>query len=493
MTTMTTFADLQHAMDSNHEKFMLTIAGDFVPREVTRLANGFRAWQSRHENNINSPSTSSSSLRCLWIETCQSNAPISWDDFCLLDLFDAIGAIQSITHLRIATRVARNPAIPMRTITTLLEKLGPRLVSIEFYYVNACLVSRRSATISRFNKALLGMKCLRNFVFCGGIALLRKPDEFSYYSMIGGMIADDMIGDPFAFSSLPMLVSVDFVPMRCEEAWHRPDVLCHLLTSRKLRKLEISEWDSAIMSSEKPFVPESGEAQSPRISMLQKLPTSYHLKELGVFFEKSTPPDGAFPGIDWKQWGPAFSALLETNKGVEELRLDFDGLEGVAVSSETNQILVEVVNILLTKQCPSLKAIRILSAANYLFRNDAETAILDLLRSEAVRSPGVSLEVFDMLGASGFQWSTTGAELYSFRDFGRNDIDFFLHLNRTGRKRVLETSSTMRQEDWLEIFDKFSDDIQVLYYYLRLHPTGWCPIVLSGNLPSAAPVLEKKC
>ena len=154
------------------------------------------------------------------------------------------------------------------------------------------------------------------------------------------------------------------------------------------------------------------------------------------------------------------AAALETNNSLEELRLVYD-LDSADVGAICRMLCVNTsLQSLFLNRIPNCtEAISIMESMmnntcvrelNLYFR---EEHLVESVRSAFLRL----LQQNFTLEKVGGGWAC-------------QDMEFFLRLNHSGRKRIMGGTTDSRKDDWIDIMAKRQDCVPSLYYLLALYP-----------------------
>jgi len=410
---------LEFNRNSNSPHFILNIDGDVSRSILQELTDGFREYQS---------------LRSLELRT-GDDAPIAWDNPDLHQLFAAIGNLPNIIELKMNHFGNRDNPAPVKVLTDLMKGLGPKLqvfqligpvTTVQFTDGQEPVEAMREA-LQDLGVSLKALSCLRNFQMRHGCYIRLKPDA-PFADFAAPVLAN--------VSTQPMLANISFFPSYGMAA-KDPLEFLEILAYPKLEQLRITQCQLDLL----------GRGQC--LQLLQNLPISSHLQVLEVFFME--PDEGECP-----EWRPALACLLESNRGIKTIKIDFcDEYSQVGVT------LGQLSNVISKHELPKFKAMTVSLFPNHDKDSVSQESLAKMLESNA------TLEKVDFKHHS---------NEYFFME--RDKIDFYLRMNCNERAAIVGNMFSLTQVDWMDVFCNCSLDIQSLHYYLQLNPAGWCPGVV---------------
>ena len=198
------------------------------------------------------------------------------------------------------------------------------------------------------------------------------------------------------------------------------------------------------------------------MTIVQALQNKKGLKSLTLHAMRAD----CIPGETCPQSLDVLTDYLRTDTTLEDLCLGFTHRQPFI-----NDFLVKVAQAIQRNAGTSLKMLTI-CGARLPFESTVMGAFLDMIKTN------YTIHSLDLLYQYSYddEFQNGGEQLPSFdRDFrmsgdSMDAIDFYVQLNRRGRRRLLTQHEQISKEQWVNVFVEFANDIQVLHYYLHLNP-----------------------
>lgn len=187
-------------------------------------------------------------------------------------------------------------------------------------------------------------------------------------------------------------------------------------------------------------------------------------------------------------FGNAFKVMLKKNKTLREISVRFPNWSASCGQVETLLELLEALKVSNSVKKLDVDLVPIRLHPEYITKGCCE-GVVDLLKTN------------DVLEKVNFEWRSQIYILAPARpilddEFGvpnssqlRSDIDFYLRLNRLGRKNIIGQEAT--REQWIDVLIKGKDQVDSVFFFLSHNPSLLC----NGNqeiTPSFSRILGKR-
>jgi hypothetical protein len=389
-----------------------------------------------------------------------------WETDDVEQLFHVLATnLHNITKVELEAFIPDIPTIgqlfPLRVLTQLLQGVRLRLESLR---INEVVLNGTEQDFQDFVHVVQQLKCLRRCFLQDTVTIMidmtPKP-------------LDDVL---LAVTRLPLLVE-----MSLETEWAcdaGPCTFATLLPVHALCSSPTIVWLSLhiIHPNNSAFV-----------AICECLSTNSTLKILHIIF---TEYQEVFPVVVSSSGRAAateyfqpLAQALQTNNGLKELELEFN----TSPQQQLDSVLILIVNGIWKNRNSTLSSVDIQARCD--FGAAAQGALLRLMRSNYV------LEIFNV-----FTMDPGGIER-TWDPPCQTELDLYTRLNSMGRKDLLLLSNnndhnshhhgTTSRERWLAAFAKLSNDLDGLYYYLRMNPS-LCHNKELAAQPSPPPHTMKK-
>lgn len=352
------------------------------------------------------------------LERAQANTN-DWASFS--SLMEAVGNMKTLIHLQVKQQ-EENTAIPVEWMACLLENAGHRLERLELS--NA----RFQGSLDAYGRFVESIKTLTSLKSCAfdGVALL-DSDLSPYCNKLDP--SDAVVG---ALVQLPKLVDVVLdSPILANMRLQSSSVLSESNCFQQIESLKLALPANAL-----------GTMKVLSVAVLR----SHQLRSLEIQMIKQDIEEETIQTLMME-----LAVAIGSNTNIQTFKLVGDPLS----SSVIDPFLVQLALELSRNPGSRLRTLYVTSGASSC-RPCVGTALMDMLQFNYTLE---DVKVF-------CHYQVNEGQIQTLDATKRTEIDFFLSLNRGGRKRLLQEDKTRRQ--WWDTLSEQNPD--ALYYYLRANP-----------------------